>query len=72
MRYSIVKGLICAAVFLTCVQDSSARPFLWPWQHHIRHHRAPSSAVGAQVPDCDEINAVARRLTPQRYKPPHK
>jgi len=49
-----------------------ANAFLWPWQHHARYHRHSrkhsQQPANQTPPNCDEINAVAKRLTPQRYE----
>jgi len=54
-----MKALIIAAVFL------------WPWQYHARHHahhpRQPA-LLQALPPDCAQINAVVKGLTPERYE----
>jgi len=44
----------------------AAQTFLWPWQPHYRHHRPTAQQSG--TPDCAEINAVVKRLPPDRYE----
>jgi hypothetical protein len=45
----------------------AAQTLLWPWQQHVRHHHRPSSAQPAS-PDCVQINAVKKTLSPDRYE----
>jgi hypothetical protein len=42
----------------------AAQSFLWPWHQPVRHHHRPAQSA----PDCAEINAVVRRLPPDRYE----
>jgi hypothetical protein len=55
--------LLAAAV--VCLASAPADAYLrWPWQQPYRHHyRAHPPA-----PNCEQINAAAKTLPPDRYE----
>jgi len=68
MRQAVVIGLV---VVLLASTSANAR-FYWPWEYHRHrvHHARPKIAEPppAVKPNCDQINAAVKALTPNNYE----
>ena len=45
----------------------TAQTYMWPWHQPVRHHHRAAPEQYAK-PDCAEINAVVKKLPPDRYE----
>jgi hypothetical protein len=65
MRTIIAVGGI---ILLLASAPAHAAYFIWPWQHHARHHRVQSDTDQGAPPDCPKINAVVKSMSAVRYE----
>lgn len=59
--------ILSAAIIGSLMPQANAVSYpLWPWQYHShRYHHKKGLPL---PPNCEEINAVVKRLPPERYE----
>lgn len=62
----MIRVIALAAAIVGILTLQADAYFRWPWAPHYRHHHNVASPD--TVPDCAEINAAVKNMTPERYE----